>query len=82
MKWIGEEGSVEEIGVDADNEEHVLVKVDPKYFRPTEVDILIGSAAKAEAKLGWKPTTLFYDLVKEMVASDLAAVDENNVERD
>lgn len=80
--WQGEPGSVEEIGVDASNPENVLVRVDPKYFRPTEVDILIGSAKKAEEKLGWKPTTLFYDLVKEMVASDLSAVDGNNVERD
>ena len=82
VKWIGEEGSVDEIGVNADNEEEILVGVDPKYFRPTEVDILIGSADKAETKLGWKPKTLFYDLVKEMTKSDLAAVDNGMVERD
>ena len=71
-----------EIGVDAANPDSVLVKVDPKYFRPTEVDILIGSAKKAETKLGWKPKTLFYDLVEEMTKSDLAAVDNNSIEKD
>jgi GDPmannose 4,6-dehydratase len=49
-----------------------VVRVDPQYFRPTEVDELIGDAAKARAKLGWKPKTSFADLVKEMIAGDLA----------
>jgi len=75
VQWVGEAGTVDEIGVDAANPSHVLVRVDPKYFRPTEVDILIGSAAKAEATLGWKPTTLFKDLVDEMMDADLKAVD-------
>lgn len=74
VKWLGEPGSVEETGVDAANESHVLVKVDPKYFRPTEVDILIGDPAKAKRLLGWTPTTLFEDLVKEMVQADLEAI--------
>jgi len=51
------------------------VRIDPKYFRPTEVDILIGNPAKAERQLGWKPTTLFSALVEEMVAADVALVD-------
>jgi GDPmannose 4,6-dehydratase len=50
----------------------VLVEVDPAYFRPTEVDLLIGDAAKAREKLGWSATVGFSDLVAEMVASDLA----------
>ena len=49
-----------------------VVRVDPVYFRPTEVDDLIGDASKAREKLGWKPKTTFAQLVKEMVASDLA----------
>jgi GDPmannose 4,6-dehydratase len=49
-----------------------LVRVDPVYFRPTEVDLLIGDASKARDKLGWKPKTTFLELVKEMVAGDLA----------
>eukprot|EP01038_Epipyxis_sp_PR26KG_P014573 gene14573-19568_t len=74
IKWIGEKGTVEEIGVDAKDESNVLVRVDPKYFRPTEVDILIGDPAKATEKLGWKPTTLFSALVDEMVAADIEAI--------
>jgi GDPmannose 4,6-dehydratase len=48
-----------------------LVEIDPRYFRPTEVDLLIGDASKAFKKLGWKPKYTIEDLVKEMVASDL-----------
>lgn len=75
IKWVGPSGTVEEIGVDANDESRVLVKVDPRYFRPTEVDILIGNPAKAEKALGWKPKIHFEDLVKEMVASDIDAID-------
>jgi len=53
------------------NEGQVIVKVDPKYFRRTEVDLLIGDPTKAMTKLGWKPKYDLADLVKEMVASDL-----------
>lgn len=49
----------------------VLVKIDPEYYRPTEVDILVGDASKAEKKLGWKPTIDLQGLVKEMIESDL-----------
>jgi GDPmannose 4,6-dehydratase len=51
----------------------VIVRVDPRYFRPTEVETLLGDASKAHAKLGWKPSTTFEQLVKEMVQSDLDA---------
>jgi GDPmannose 4,6-dehydratase len=49
----------------------VIVEVDPRFFRPTEVDILIGDATKAREKLGWQPKTMFEDLVREMVRHDL-----------
>ena len=49
----------------------VIVQVDKRYFRPTEVELLIGDPSKAKAKLGWKPTTSLAQLIKEMVASDL-----------
>jgi len=49
----------------------VVVKVDPRYFRPTEVDLLIGDASKAFEKLGWKPTYTLAELVKEMVFADI-----------
>jgi GDPmannose 4,6-dehydratase len=48
----------------------VIVRVDPSYFRPTEVETLLGDPSKAHAKLGWKPTTSFSSLVKEMVRAD------------
>lgn len=47
-----------------------VLAVDPKYFRPTEVDLLIGDATKANTKLGWSPKFSLQELVKEMVASD------------
>jgi GDPmannose 4,6-dehydratase len=69
IQWRGE--GVDETGVDKASGK-TLVRVDPNYFRPTEVDLLIGDAAKAREKLGWKPKTTFKQLVKEMVAGDLA----------
>ncbi len=50
----------------------VIVAIDPRYFRPTEVDLLLGDAGKAKQKLGWAPTTTLPELVREMVAHDLA----------
>ncbi len=52
-------------------EGQVVVRIDPRYFRPTEVESLLGDASKAERELGWRPRTTFQDLVKEMVISDL-----------
>ena len=69
--WKGDRGSVEEIGVDGENEERILVKIDPKYFRPTEVDLLIGDATKAKEKLGWEPKMKFEEIIQEMVGYDL-----------
>jgi len=68
IEWRGK--GVEEIGIDRRTGKAV-VRIDPTYFRPTEVDLLIGDASKARAKLGWKPKTSFAQLVKEMVAGDL-----------
>ncbi|WP_066343678.1 GDP-mannose 4,6-dehydratase, partial [Azohydromonas lata] len=51
----------------------VIVKVDPRYFRPTEVETLLGDPSKAKAKLGWEPTTSFEALVREMITSDYDA---------
>ena len=69
--WKGE--GIKETGVDAKTG-RTLVEVDPEYFRPTEVDLLLGDASKAREVLGWKPVVSFQELVKEMVASDLKAV--------
>jgi GDPmannose 4,6-dehydratase len=69
IEWRGK--GIEETGIDRKSGKTV-VRVDPTYFRPTEVDLLIGGASKARKKLGWKPKTPFAQLVKEMVAGDLA----------
>lgn len=70
ISWKGE--GVDEVGMDQNGK--VLVKVDPQYFRPTEVDLLLGSPEKAENLLGWKTKHTFDELVKEMVESDLKGV--------
>jgi GDPmannose 4,6-dehydratase len=68
IQWRGK--GVEETGIDQKSGK-TLVRIDPAYFRPTEVDLLIGDASKARQKLDWKPKTSFAQLVKEMVAGDL-----------
>ncbi|MBR0810918.1 GDP-mannose 4,6-dehydratase [Bradyrhizobium diazoefficiens] len=69
IEWRGV--GVEETGVDAGSGKTV-VRIDPTYFRPTEVDLLVGDASKARTELGWKPKRSFVQLVEEMMASDLA----------
>ena len=68
IEWQGE--GVEEVGIDAATGRQ-LVRVDPRYFRPTEVETLLGDATKARQKLGWTPQVTFSELVAEMVESDL-----------
>jgi GDPmannose 4,6-dehydratase len=68
IEWRGQ--GVDEQGVDTKTGQ-VVIKVDPRYFRPTEVETLLGDPSKAKAKLGWKIEHSFKDLVREMVASDL-----------
>jgi len=67
LTWKG--AGSEEKAYDAQG--RCIVAVDPRYFRPAEVDTLLGDAAKARDKLGWKPKTSFDQLVAEMVQSDL-----------
>ncbi len=57
----------------------VIVRVDPRYFRPTEVETLLGDPSKAKAKLGWLPTTSFEQLVQEMVQSDHTAAKRDSL---
>ena len=68
VEWRGT--GLEEEGVDTTSG-RTIVKIDPRYFRPTEVDTLLGDATKARTKLGWKPEISFTQLVEEMVAEDL-----------
>ena len=67
VAWRGK--GADEMGVDAKTGQ-ILVEIDPRYFRPTEVDLLLGDPAKAHQRLGWRHKTSFADLVKEMVESD------------
>jgi GDPmannose 4,6-dehydratase len=69
--WNG--AGLEEKGIDKASGK-VMVEVDPRYFRATEVDLLLGDPSKARAELGWRHHTSFDDLVKEMVEADLVAV--------
>ena len=57
----------------------VIVKVDPRYFRPTEVETLLGDASKAKQKLGWTPVTTMQELVSEMVRSDYESAKRDNL---
>ncbi len=67
IEWIGK--GVKEIGCRSDNGAEVI-RIDPRYFRPTEVDTLLGDPSKAHMKLGWKPITTLEELVSEMVSVD------------
>jgi GDPmannose 4,6-dehydratase len=69
LEWQG--AGVDEVGRCA-RTGAVLVAIDPRYFRPTEVDLLLGDPSKAKQKLGWEHKSTMEDLVREMVAADLA----------
>ena len=75
IEWRGE--GVDEVGVDTKTGATV-VAVDPAYFRPTEVDLLLGDPAKAKRELGWKHTTTLDQLVREMVDADRAILARNS----
>jgi len=66
---IWEGTGLDEIGKRADNGD-IVIKVDPRYFRPCEVDSLLGDASKAEKELGWKPKVSFEELIKSMIKND------------
>jgi GDPmannose 4,6-dehydratase len=71
VEWHG--AGVDEKGIDAVSGQ-VLIEIDQRYFRPTEVDRLVGDSSKARQRLGWKHKTCFDDLVKEMIEADLGAI--------
>jgi GDPmannose 4,6-dehydratase len=76
IRWEGK--GVDEKGFDA-NTGACIVAVDPKYFRPTEVETLLGDASKAKTKLGWTPKISFNELVREMVAEDLRSAQRDDL---
>jgi GDPmannose 4,6-dehydratase len=67
IEWVGD--GIEEIGKRTDNG-GIVVRIDPRYFRPSEVETLLGDPTKAHQKLGWTPKTNLQDLIKEMVLTD------------
>jgi GDPmannose 4,6-dehydratase len=75
LDWVGE--GVNERGIDEAGNERVLV--DPRYFRPTEVDTLLGDPTKAREKLGWKAKTTLKDMVREMVRLDLREAEKDEL---
>lgn len=75
LSWQG--SGVEECGFDSSG--RCIVRVDPRYFRPTEVETLLGDAGKAHAKLGWQPRTSFQELVREMALADLAHAERDGL---
>jgi GDPmannose 4,6-dehydratase len=77
VHWRGQ--GIQEQGVDERG--NCLVAVDPRYFRPTEVDALLGDATKARSKLGWVPKTSFEELVKEMANQDLRMAQRDELTR-
>lgn len=75
VHWEG--NGVDERGIDAEG--RCIVRVDPRYFRPTEVETLLGDASKAHAKLGWQPRISFRELVREMTLADLALAERDGL---
>ncbi len=67
IEWRGE--GLEEVGIDRRTDK-VIVQIDPRYFRPAEVDLLLGNPAKAKEKLGWTPKTSFQELIRLMIEAD------------
>ncbi|WP_372763571.1 GDP-mannose 4,6-dehydratase [Litorivivens sp.] len=78
IRWVG--SGVDERGLlNVEGEERCVVAVDPRYFRPTEVETLLGDPSKAQTKLGWKPRTTFAELVGEMVREDLKSAERDEL---
>jgi GDPmannose 4,6-dehydratase len=68
LKWVGE--GIDEKGIDI-NTGKIIIEIDSKYYRPAEVDLLIGDYTKINKTLGWKPKTKFKELVEKMMKFDL-----------
>jgi len=75
LSWEGK--GVDEVGKDQTGT--IRVRVDPSYYRPTEVDLLLADPRRIMSRLGWKPKTLFRELIQEMVKSDIEDVAKSKV---
>lgn len=74
LEWIGK--GIDEKGIDAETGDTVI-EIDPRYFRPTEVDLLIGDATQAQEKLGWNPKFTFDELIEDMIQEDQKEINVN-----
>lgn len=79
LRWIGD--GIDEKGINA-NTGDTVIEIDPRYFRPTEVDLLIGDASKAHEKLGWAPKYTFDGLIEEMIKEDQEKINLINSNED
>ena len=79
IQWKG--AGIDEIGIDTSTG-NTIVSVDARYFRPTEVETLLGDATKAKEKLGWEPKISFDEMVKEMTAADLEEAEKEKLYKD
>lgn len=70
-QWLGRKGTIEEVYINKDSR-LPMVMIDPKFFRPAEVDLLLGDSTMARSELCWQPQTSFFQLVKKMTLNDLA----------
>jgi GDPmannose 4,6-dehydratase len=77
ITWQGT--GADEKGMDKSG--NVIVAIDPRYYRPTEVETLLGDASKARRELGWQPTVTFHELAKEMVEEDLKIAEKDALVR-
>jgi len=76
IKWKGED--IDEVGIDTKTD-NIIVRIDKRYFRPTEVETLLGDSTKAKNKLNWQPKISFQALVKEMMMMDLDAAKKDKL---
>jgi GDPmannose 4,6-dehydratase len=76
IRWEGR--GLKEKGINTGNGREIVC-IDPRYFRPTEVDTLLGDSSKARQQLGWEPKITFKELVKEMVALDLIEAEKDEL---
>ena len=78
VEIVWEGSSVDEVGKDK-NSDKILVRIDPRYFRPTEIDLLLGDSSKAKEKFGWEPKVSFEKLVKIMIQEDLKEAERDQL---
>ena len=76
LRWVG--SGVDEKCIDA-HTGNCIIKIDPRYFRPAEVETLLGDSTKAREKLGWTPQTTFSELVAEMMREDLKTAEQDSM---